>query len=272
MSLSGMKLETDRYLDISAKISVDDIDWKLAGQVGASDDEAFIITYFSDIEGQTIIYLRDLLGTRAGTEPEVIGFLSMWNYEEYFHGRVLARYLEACGKPLNHNRLADVRKSASFSETAENWASKLLSKIFAAEFPAVHAAWGAIQEITTLRGYEALAELTPNPVLKILCDRIAKQERRHYAWYFNSARERLEGSVRAQRLTRFLLSNFWSPVGAGVKPDKEVAKLMTMLFAKEGLEKVATEIDAKIGTLPGLAGISLMTSYVDKKSKLAFQH
>ncbi len=259
-----MTLETDRYLNVSAKIVVDDIDWAVAKAAGVTEDEIFILTYFSDIEGQTIMYLRDLLGTKAALEPDVVGFLSMWNYEEYFHGRVLAQYLKECGYDLERDRIARVRKSAGFSEVIESWGAKLLSTIFSNDFPAVHAAWGAIQELTTLKGYEELALRTTNPVLKTLCERIAKQERRHFAWYFNSARERLERSPRAQKLTRFLLTRFWSPVGAGVKSDGEVARLVRTLFQGESLDQMADSIDQKVGTLPGLEGISLMRNFLSK--------
>ncbi len=265
MASAALTLETDRYLNISAKISVDDIDWNDARNVGTSAEEIFILTYFSDIEGQTIVYLRDLLGTKAALEPEVIGFLSMWNYEEYFHGRVLAQYLKECGHDLERDRTAQVRGSAGFSERVENWGAKALSWIFSEDFPAVHAAWGAVQELTTLRAYEELQKLTPNPVLRTLCERIAKQERRHFAWYFNSARERLERSSGARILTKTLLSNFWSPVGAGVKPHSEVSRLLRTLFAGARADEVAHEIDAKIGTLPGLEGISLMRGFLEKR-------
>ena len=50
------------------KVQVDDLDWDLAAKHGLTDDEAFIITYFADIEGQTIVYLRDFLHTRAALE------------------------------------------------------------------------------------------------------------------------------------------------------------------------------------------------------------
>ena len=264
MASEALKLETDRYLNISQKVSTEDIDWADARRVGASEDEKFILTYFSDIEGQTFNYMRDLMTTKAALEQEFIGFLTMWNYEEYFHGRVLAQFLKECGCDLGKDRIASVRRSASFSEILENVAAKVLSWIYRDEFPAVHAAWGAVQEITTLKGYEELASTTPNPVLKTLCERIAKQERRHFAWYFNSARERLERSPRAQKLTRFLLSRFWSPVGAGVKPDSEVVRLIQTLFQGSRCSKMATEIDAKIGSLPGLTGISLMRAYLEK--------
>jgi rubrerythrin len=257
-------IETARYLAISSKIDTQDIDWKSAKKHGLTDDEVFILTYFTDIEGQTIVYLRDFLHTKAALEPDVIAFLTMWNYEEFFHGQELARLLEECGHGLERSRISLVRRKASFSERLESAGANILSRIFYNEFPAVYTSWGAVQEITTLRGYEEVGRQTTNPVLKILCERIAKQERRHFAWYFNSARDRLNASKKSQWLTRRLLANFWTPVGAGVKPREEVTRLMRLVFPGQISKEIGEEIDSKIGTLPGLNGIKLMSRYMER--------
>jgi rubrerythrin len=254
-------MELDRFLEVSAKVRTDDLDWNEARRVGLTADERFIITYFADIEGQTIVYLRDLLQTSAALDPEVVAFLSMWIYEEYFHSRALSQLLEICGCPLGADRVERVRAASQLSEVIEAAAATLASKIFARDFPAVHMSWGATQELTTVLGYEALARNTGNAVLRELCDRIAKQERRHFAWYFNSARERLARSQAARRLARFALWKFWSPVGAGVKRETEGKRLLVLLFGQE-LEAISSRIDEKIGMLPGLAGFDRMRRYV----------
>ncbi len=38
-----------------------------------------------DVESHTVCYLRDLLVTPSHADPEVTTFLTMWNYEEYWH-------------------------------------------------------------------------------------------------------------------------------------------------------------------------------------------
>lgn len=256
--------ETERYLAASAKLDVTDIDWALARRAGLTADEVWMLKYFSDIENQTIVYMRDLMDTDAALEEDVVAFLSMWNYEEFFHGHALARLVKECGHAVEENRIMKARQRTSITEALEKTAASFLSKIFRKEFPAVHAAWGAVQEFTTLHAYESLATNTKNPVLKVLCDRIAKQERRHFAWYYNKAKDRLKVSPKAQKLTRTLLSNFWSPVGAGVKSKDEVARMMRMLFPGDSLWQMAQNVDSKIGNLPGLEGIGLMVPYAEK--------
>lgn len=255
-------VDIDRYLSHSAKIQMDDLDWNAAVKTGLSADEKFILTYFSDIEGQTIFYLRDLLNTKVTADPEATAFLTMWNYEEFFHGQTLAHLLKECGHPLGTLRNAEVRRSSQISETVLSWASRIVSKILPDSFLALYMSWGALNELTTLRGYERLCDTTANPVLREICERIAKQERRHFAWYFNSARERLEKSSGARQFTKTMLRLFWTPVGAGVKSDTEVVRLIGTLFPDKHGEDLARGIDEKIATLPGLTRLKPMQNFM----------
>lgn len=249
--------ELDQYLQHSAQVATHDLDWEAAGRSGLSDGERFVLRYFSDVESQTISYLRGLLNTEAAREAEVIAFLSMWNYEEFFHGRALARLLEACGAPAEAERIHQVAKQTRFFASAGQWAAAVLSRGAPKAFSALYMTWGATQELTTLRGYEGIAARTENPVLRELCLRIAKQERRHFAWYFNSARVRLTETPAAQRLTRLVLATYWTPVGTGVKTDAEVQQVVRLVFEGQ-VAAMATAIDARIGTLPGLEGLTMM--------------
>jgi rubrerythrin len=263
-----MRSDINRYIAVSAKIETKDLDWEAARHVGLTEDERFVLTYFADIESQTIRYLRMLLQMKIALRPDVAAFLTTWNYEEFFHGYELGNLLAVCGHPLADNRVAQIEKRARLNEWIEKLFTPLLSHIFSSQFPAVYLSFGAIQELTTLRGYEHLRDFTRNPTLKIMCDRIAKQERRHFAWYFNHAREMLEQSRGAQRLTRRLLEFNWVPVGAGVKSPLEVKRLFQILFPFEVRRNVVQEIDARMGTLPGLNGIRLMEPYFEKAGAL----
>jgi len=263
-----MKSDIDRYVSVSAKVDTSDIDWNEAREAGLTEDEKFLLTYFSDVENQTIRYLKVLLRMKIAFKPSVAAFLTTWSYEEFFHGYELARLMEVCGSPLEEDRVEQVVRGARFNEWLEAVFAPLLSRIFSNQFPAVYLSFGAIQEMTTLRGYEYLERLTRNPVLKILCNRIAKQERRHFAWYFNQARELLLESNGARILARKLLEFNWVPVGAGIKSPEEVKKLFTTLFPAESARELVREIDSKIGTLPGLEGIKLMEPYFEKAGAL----
>ncbi len=257
-----MTLDIERYLDTSEKLDLTGIDWEEAARVGLSDAERYTLTYFADIESQTIMYMKEVLGTKSALEPDVMAFLGMWNYEELFHGRALYRMLEVCGAPLPENRAVEVRNQSHLVETIDYLLSKALSKIAPDAFTALYMTWGAVQEITTLRGYETLIANTTNPALRELCTRIAKQERRHFAWYFNSARERLAKSKVSQSIVRWVIAKAWTPVGVGVKSEAEVHDLFGALFPGPLSAWLSAEVDTKISSLPGLGGLTLMTTYL----------
>lgn len=264
-----MRSDIDRYIAVSAKIETRDIDWEEASRVGLTEDERFVLTYFADIESQTIRYLRLLLQMKIAFRPDVAAFLTTWSYEEFFHGYELAKLLTCCGHPLEKDRVAQLEKKARLNEWLEKLFAPLLSHIFANQFPAVYLSFGAIQELTTLRGYERLRDFTGNPALRVMCARIAKQERRHFAWYYNHARELLEQSRGARVLALRLLEFNWAPVGAGVKSPLEVNRLFQILFPGAAGRKLVREVDAKMGALPGLEGIRLMEPYFEKAGALA---
>jgi hypothetical protein len=260
-----MSTDITRYLAASGKIETNDLDWELAREAGLTDDERFALTYFADIESQTIRYLRTLLQMKIALEPDISAFLTTWSYEEFFHGQALAKLLDVTGKTVDNDRVATLSRRARFNERLEAIAGPMLSTLFRNHFAGVYMSFGAIQEITTLRGYESLQTTTRNPVLRTLCERIARQERRHFAWYFNHAREELARSPRSRVLARTLLQFNWVPVGAGVKTETEVRRLFTILFPAEHGDRLVQEVDSKIASLPGLDGIRLMRRYFQKR-------
>ena len=209
-----------------------------------------------DIEAHTIIYLRTLLSTRALDDSEVATFLACWFYEETFHARALARFLEAAG----HDVVPRVRSKESLPQRIEALATAWLARAWP-DFVAVHMTWGAINELTTLTGYRRLAELAGHPVLSDLLARIMRDESRHFAFYFHQAARRLV-RPRTARLTRRIVERFWAPVGAGVQPDEELRFLAGHLLSGPDGRAAARRIDETIRSLPGLAGVELMEAWM----------
>ena len=72
--------------------------------------------YMMDIESHTVIYLRDLLATRAAADPQITAFLSCWVYEELWHGEAFSDFLRAYGieEPFEP-RLPDGSRPAAHS-------------------------------------------------------------------------------------------------------------------------------------------------------------
>ena len=192
-------------------------------------------------------------------DPILTAFLACWNYEELWHGENIGRLLNLYGIEFDaQDRIANVRANLGLQNSV-SILSTMAGSWLLKDFSAVYLSIGAINELSTLTGYGALIRKSGHPVLKDLLGRIIKDERRHYAFYYNSAKEWLSGNEGAQKLDRWMLDRLWVPVGQGVKRQEEVDALAMYLFDDEQGEEELLELDAKIGKLPGLADIKLMS-------------
>ncbi len=245
-----IEFNLESYLEHSKKVDVSDLDFTEAARYPISPDEIRCLTYMMDIEAHTIVYLKGILSTCAVRDPRTTSFLSCWAYEEFFHGRTLRQFLEAAGARFSPMRMAEVQKQVSWREWIESIGSSLICQV-SRHFHAVYLTWGAISELTTLEGYGILAERSRNPILADLLRRLAKDERKHFSFYYNMAREHLMPRP-AQKLTTAVIKYFWMPVGGGVKPDSEVDWMNRYILGDARGEQVAARIDATIGKLPGL--------------------
>jgi rubrerythrin len=216
-----------------------------------------VLRYMQGVEAWTPFYLRDLLATRAAHEPELAAFLSRWVYEETGHGLAIAALLEANGTPLAPRapERATWRERITAAGTA--WVSR-----WRRDFAAVHMLWGAINELTAVTAYRRLARRSGHPALVELCARLARDESRHFAFYFEQARRRLE-APRTQALARRLVRWFWAPVGSGVEGDAEARFLAAHLFGDDEARAALRKADETIRALPGMAGLPLLESWVD---------
>ena len=89
--------DLDRYLRASKKLDLSQLDWHDIPNHPLSDGDVMCVHYMMDIETHTVIYLRDLLATRAAQDPHITAFLACWVYEELWHGEAFSDFLRAYG-------------------------------------------------------------------------------------------------------------------------------------------------------------------------------
>jgi hypothetical protein len=111
-----LTFDVERYIRLSKKVDISDLDLSQAARYPVSDEEIRALTYMTDIESHTVVYLRAILNTCAIEDPQTTAFLSCWAYEEFFHGHTLRQFLNAVGVPLSATRIAEVQKATSFFE------------------------------------------------------------------------------------------------------------------------------------------------------------
>jgi rubrerythrin len=255
-----------QHLDLSHKLQYTDLDWEVARKHGITAREQECLQYFADIESQTVFYFLEVAKLEVARDPTLLAFLTIWNYEEFFHAQAITRFLTEIGVavPMANERSTQVRRTAQLRATVEDWIQISLARAVPRSFVALWQAWGAAAELLTTQAYEELMRRTGNPVLAELCRRIAKQERRHFAWYYEASREYLDGKPFTQRLVRKVFDTMWTPVGSGVKSPAQVATLIARLFPGSRIYEVFGHVDHRMGQLPGLRGFDVCSRYADK--------
>ena len=256
-----MGFDNATYQRLSARLEVEDIDFDAFRSQPLDPEALRCLRYMHDVESHTVCYLRDILVTRAHRDPEITSFLTMWNYEEFWHGDAIGKVLAAHDESAGTGRIAALRQRLPKGDRWKPLGFQVASAL-TPHLTAVHMTWGAVNEWTTQAAYARLAKLSDHPTLATLLRRIMKQEGRHIDFYATQAAERLESSKRAQRITRWALRRFWAPVGSGVVPDTEVDFLGTYLFGDPEGHAMAERIDRRVDRLPGLGGLNLLARAV----------
>jgi hypothetical protein len=252
-----MGFDIDSYKHGAMAVQYDDLDCDEFAERPLSEAALRCLRSMSDIESHTVCYLRDLLVTPSHADPTVTTFLTMWNFEEFWHGEALAKILAAHGIATGDEHIASVRKRLGWRDRMVPIEQAIIANIVGVDYVAVHMTFGAINEWSAHAAYTRLMAREDHPVLTELLTRIIRQETRHAAFYGSQARDRLARSSKARKLTRFALRKFWLPVGAGILPDEDTRHLMSYLMGGPEGERLLDLIDEKTDALPGLAGLHL---------------
>ena len=254
-----MSFDILNYSVTARRVVDEDVDYSAFERAPLPEDALRALQYMSDVESHTICYLRDLLVTPSHQDPEITTFLTMWAYEEFWHGEVLDKVLAAHGRAVGPDRIRRIRLAQGRSDRLAPIYQALAANVIGDDFIAVHMTFGVINEWSTYAGYGRLLVQTDHPELTKVVGRIQRQETRHVAFYASQARERLARSRAARLLTRLVLRMAWTPVGSGIMPAAETAFLLRYLMGGAEGARVVRQIDDKIDRLPGLAGMQLVS-------------
>jgi rubrerythrin len=270
------RFDLDRYMRTSKRVDLSTVEWDRIADDPLPSEQARCLAYMMDIESHTMVFLRDLLATRAALDPDVSAFLSCWVYEELWHGEAFSRFLGEAGYrlPPDEALVASEHPYPSRSErnrwirnvlAGKGYVSHLgtmLGSALSRDFVTIHMTWGAANELTTLSAYHRLIAKTEHPQLVRMLRAIIKDERRHFAFYRAQARMRLARSTSAQRLVRWTMDHLWAPVGTGVRPLSETDHLVMYLFTGPDGHEATKEMQATMAELPGLAGSTFVVDAV----------
>ena len=256
-----MAISIEKFQEQGGRLKTNDLDFESFRRQPLDPQVLRCLSYMHDIEYQTVLYTRELLMMPAWKDPQFTAFLTLWNYEEYWHGQALGRVLAAHDRPAHDARLTAMRKS---NKRYLSWSPAVFWALGhgVRKFPAVHMTWGAINEWTANAAYNRLAQLADHPVLSELLGRIMRQEGRHAAYYVSHARDLLEDDRRAQKVTKWFLQHEWAVVGSGDVPKIETSFAAAYLFGGGDGAELIERVEERIDALPGLAGLNLVRTAI----------
>ncbi len=228
-------------------------------------DEKFVpvLLYMRDVETLTDVYYEELRRTPTGKDPIISKFMERWSAEEQTHGELLNQFLNESGIKTDENWQKQVVGSVSTRYTVTNRLITTLTNLVGKRFTATHMAFGAIHEMSTTQGYRRLAELAEHPVLAEILRGIIREESAHTHFYRSVARIELQKSEISQKLSRFIIKHFWTPVGSGAKSKQESNYTIATLFSgKGGLDWIDKNVSRRIQGLPGLEGLTKVSDKI----------
>ncbi len=234
-------------------------------------DERYIpvLLYMRDVETLTDMYHRELLRTPTGKDPHIRKFMERWGVEEITHGEVLNRFLNEVGVETEDNWQDEVRRNVSAAYKANAFLLTALTNLIGKKFTAAHMTFGAIHEMEAAQGYRRLQTLANHPVLTHILSGIIREESAHNQFYWSVARLELRKNEFAQQLARFVVNNFWAPVGQGSLAKSRTQYLIRELFNdSESLAVLDKTVTQRVRRLPGFSDIDKMTETIRRISNL----
>ncbi len=219
-----------------------------------------VLLYMRDVEILTDMYYEEMKRTPTGKDPAISKFMERWGVEEATHGEILDRFLNEAGVETSKNWKTEVRANVPKFYSFNTRILTTLTNLIGKQFTATHMTFGAINELSTAQGYRRLTQLAEHPVLAHIVRGIMREESAHTQFYWSVAKLELKKSVFSRKVARFVVKNFWSPVGEGAKPKTQSDYTIATLFnGKDGFEWLDRKISKHIQELPGFDGLNTVS-------------
>jgi rubrerythrin len=258
VALTGEPPQFEQFIGGSAPISLDGIDWDAIADFPCPAEVLKIVAYMQDVESHTVVFPRTIFSQQAVNDDIIGTFLICWLYEEGMHGRALAKFLECAGSPVPPR----TRKRTTWMDHVDRTVTTLMAAVWK-DFLALHMAWGAVHECTTIHAYQRLIALNDHPVLNELLRRIIRDEARHFSFYRWQAEQRLAQPA-TQRRVRAIMNRLYVPVGASHQPDQLARWVSGYLFDGEQGRAAAARVDRTISRLPGFGDAALLGDWLKR--------
>jgi hypothetical protein len=251
---------------------IDDVPW---GEVRRYEFDRRLIPclqYMRDVETLTEMYHEELRRTPTGRDPVISKFMERWGVEEVTHGEVLNRFMNELGVNTPADWQRQVRRNVTTFYNANTYLLTTVTNLVGRKFTATHMTFGAVHEMTTAQAYRRLSEVAGHPVLTHILKAIIREESAHTQFYWSMARLELRKNDFARKLARFVVKNFYYPVGQGSLAKERTQYVIKQLFHEDdALGVLDTTVTRRVAQLPGFDGFTTVTERIGEiaGSKLA---
>ena len=228
----------------------DELDLDAYRQAPLAPDTLRALAYLQVIERATMTHLRSVLVTATHKDARITAFLVTWAYEKYWIADALEQIL------LAHQPEGAETDKVFRTPVERTIRESIFANIVGVPMIAVHMTLGTVDEWLTQAAYGRIAELANNEQLATTLTTFRSVKERQLEFFEAQSRFRLGDSPRARSLTRRRLTKTPWPIGAKAEPAEETRYFYEHLFS--GAPDLVAELDARIDSLPGQSGLSLI--------------
>lgn len=255
----------EKQQPVFTKEGIDSIPWDQVRKYPLDERFIPVLMYMRDVETLTDMYHRELLRTPTGKDLYIGRFMERWGVEEVIHGEVLNRFLNEAGIETGDKWQSQVRTAVSNFYNFNTYLLTSLTNLLGRKFTATHMSFGAIHEMSTAQAYRRMDELAGHPILSMILNGIMREESFHTHFYWSVAKLELRNSDAAQRIARFVIKNFYRPVGQGsLHKSRTEYAIRTLFGGEDGLERLHKTVTKRAQTLPGLETLDKVTHVIGR--------
>lgn len=210
-----------------------------------------LLRYLQIVERATMTHLRSVLVTATHKDARITAFLTTWAYEKYW----IADALEQI--QLAHAPEGTEPDRAPFTTPDERTIREsIVANIIGLPMITVHMTLATVDQWLNMAAYGRIDEIAGNAQLSATIARLAELKQRQLDFFEAQSRYRLTEFPRSRGLVRRRLTKTPWPIGAKAEPKHETAHFFEILFSAR--PELVAELDARIDTLPGQAGLGLI--------------
>jgi len=221
------------------------------------------LRYVAAVESDTMGHLRNVLVTATHKDARVTAFLSTWAFEKFWIADALQHVLDAhpgVSLPRPKKPFPLVALGREVRERVRPITGSIRANKLGEDMIAVHMTLGTVDEWLTEAALARILALEPNEPLRAIVETLVGVKARQLEFFEAQARDRLAAGATTRAVVEKQLRTAQWPVGSAGEAKSETDFFYSYLFASA--PDVVAALDAKISTLPGQEGLTLISRAV----------